>query len=81
MPVETAEQSRWQAEEDAYTLVRAEEIKASNQRMKSAKDAAKRLLIEKEKSMLALRKVTNKEDTTTSNSFGRSVKSKVTQRR
>ena len=47
----TVEDKRWQAEEDARTLARAEEIKASKSRSAAAVREAKRLVREAEKNL------------------------------
>lgn len=53
----TAEERKWQAQDDAYTLARAEEIKASAGRQRAAKTAAKAMLKEEQKRTQALAKV------------------------
>jgi hypothetical protein len=55
-----AQEKRWQEEDDAYTLARAEEIKADPERVEGAANAAKRLLAEREKEVHGLRTVAGK---------------------
>lgn len=50
----------WQAEEDANTLSRAEEIKADKARMKSAADAARRMQEDAEIRAKALKRIAKK---------------------
>jgi len=55
--VMTADQKRWQAEEDAYTLIRAEEIEIDIKRKNAAIKEAKSILKNKEKEIKKVRKV------------------------
>lgn len=50
-------QKQWQAESDAQTLASAEQIKASNTRLRAAKAAARKLATEQERQAKAIRKV------------------------
>jgi hypothetical protein len=51
---------KWQEEEDARTLARAEEIKSDKERMKGASRGAKRMLEDVEASVKGLKKVARK---------------------
>ena len=51
------DQKRWQAEEDAYTLIRAEAIKMDRGRVSAAKREAKKMATEKKKDATAALKV------------------------
>ncbi len=55
----SAEDKRWEAENDARTLATANEIVADKPRMNAAKKEAMRLAIETQKSAAAMRKVSN----------------------
>ena len=53
--------AQWQAEEDARTLARAEEIKSNTGRMDRARAAAKEMLYEEEKRLIGLKKISGKQ--------------------
>ena len=53
-------EARWQREDDARTLARAEEIKADKERYANAKKGAKELLEQRAKELYGLEKVANK---------------------
>ena len=55
--VMTAEDKKWQAKEDAYTLIRAGEIEADNRRKNAAKREVKAIAKEKEKELKAVKKI------------------------
>ena len=57
MVLMTKDQKRWQAEDDAYTLIRAEAIKKDKSRIAAAKREAKKLAIEKQKEASAAKAV------------------------
>jgi hypothetical protein len=54
------DEARWQAEDDAHSLARAEEIKEDTVRLKAAQDAARRLVGEQQERAKALGKVAGK---------------------
>ena len=54
---ETAQERRWQAEDDARALITAQELKEDKVRMKRAKDAARKIADEKTKEAKAAKKV------------------------
>jgi len=56
----TAQDKRWQREDDARTLVRAEEIKSSPVRMRAAVKEAKVIAKRTEKEAIAMKTVANK---------------------
>ena len=53
----TADEKRWEAESDARTLARAEEIKNDSKRVKSATQAAKKMSAEAAKEAASMQKV------------------------
>lgn len=56
-PKLSAEDKKWRAQDDAYTLARAAEITASKPRVNAAKAAAKTMLQEQQQKTKALAKV------------------------
>lgn len=52
-----AEQAKWQAEEDAYTLSRAAEVMSDTKRMTAAKKVADKMANDQAKKAEALKKV------------------------
>ena len=52
----------WQAEDDAQTLARAEQIKEDKARLTAAQQAAKRLLKEEEERTRGMRKVARRKE-------------------
>ena len=60
----TAQDKRWMAEEDARTLMRAEEIRLDAGRKRAATTQIKKLVIEKEKEAKAAKAVASKLTTT-----------------
>lgn len=53
----TAQEKRWQAEEDAYTLARAEELKKDPKRLTAARNKAAEQAAERQEQADALKKV------------------------
>jgi hypothetical protein len=53
-------EKEWQAQDDAYTLARAEEIKADENRLSAAKEQAGKMLAKEQEELAALRKVAGK---------------------
>jgi hypothetical protein len=56
-PSMTAQDKKWQAESDARTLMEADVVLADEKRAEAAKQAAKRLLKEKEVEVEGLKKI------------------------
>jgi len=56
-PKLSVEQKRWQAEEDAYSLMRAGEIEQNKPRLNAAKVEVKKLIVKKEKELNSAKKV------------------------
>lgn len=53
----SADEKRWQAEDDARAMAQAEEVKADKARLDAAQQAAKRMADEETKRAQAMRKV------------------------
>lgn len=53
----SSEEKRWEAESDARTLARAEEIKADSKRVQKASQAAKKMALEASKEAASMQKV------------------------
>lgn len=56
----SAEELRWQGRDDAYTLSRAEAIKADKDRYANAQKEARSMLAEREEELNGLRKVSGR---------------------
>ena len=59
----TADQKKWQAEDDAYTLAQAAKIQKDPARMSAATDAAKRMAEEKREDANAMSSVARRKGT------------------
>jgi len=55
--VNSVESKKWQAQDDAYTLIRAGEIEADNKRKNAAKREVKAIVKSKEKELKAVKKI------------------------
>ena len=55
----TAEEKKWRAENDAYTLLQVTEIEMDKTRFNAAKKKVKEIIVKKEKELKAAKKVVN----------------------
>jgi len=56
----TVQEKQWQAEDDARTLMRSEEINGDSKRLASAKAALKKLADDRKKEAIAIQKAAEK---------------------
>ena len=61
--VMTAEEKKWQGRDYAYTLARAEQIKADKERLANAQKEAKNMVAEREAELSGMRKVAGRKTT------------------
>ena len=62
----SADEKKWQARDDLYTLQRAEEIKADNARVAAAKEEASTVIKEQQQKLEALKKISSSKTTSSS---------------